>query len=161
MGESATSKHRRADQVVNQQVRLTSVDYAVFIHATEDFDKVIKAVENLMPPKLRERKSVEVEDVSGHYDNPIRIAKISFRNPEYATQALTWIWRGLSDLDKAYIVRNLDLHIDEKLRFYVRLDKQDAYLGSIKLSFSDDVIKTVFSFKGSKEAVKDLLLKLQ
>ncbi|MDH5815774.1 MAG: RNA-binding domain-containing protein [Candidatus Nezhaarchaeota archaeon] len=146
---------------MSHQVRLTSVDYVVFVHATEDFSKVVKAVENLMPPKLRERKTIEVEDVSGHYDNPIRIAKVSFRNPEDAIQVLTWIWRGLSDIDKAYMMRNLDLHLDERLRLYMRLDKQDAYLGSIKLSFGDDVIKVVFSFKGSKEAIKDLLLKIQ
>lgn len=161
MGEGTTFKHKRADQVVNQQIRLTSVDYTVFIHATEDFDKVVKAVENLMPPRLRERKSIEVEDVVGHYGNPIRIARISFRNPEYATQALTWVWKGLPDVDREYVIRNLDLHLDEKSRLYMRLDKQEAYLGSIRLSFSDDVIKAVFSFKGSKEAIKDFLLKLQ
>ncbi|MEM0232948.1 MAG: RNA-binding domain-containing protein [Candidatus Nezhaarchaeales archaeon] len=146
---------------MSQQVRLTSVDYVVFIHATEDLNKVIKAVENLIPPKLRERKTVEVEEVHGHYDNPIRIAKISLRNPEYAFQSLAWIWKGLSDIDRAYIMRNLDLHLDEKLRLYMRLDKQYAYLGSTKLTFSDDVIKVVFSFKGSKEAIKDFLLKIQ
>lgn len=146
---------------MNQQVRLTSVDYAVLIHATEVFNKVIEAVDHLIPPKLRERKNIEVEDVCGHYDNPIRIAKVSFRNPEYATQAFAWIWRSLPDVDKAYIISNLDLHLDEKLRFYMRLDKQDAYLGSIRLAFSDDVIKVAFSFKGSKEAIKDFLLKLQ
>lgn len=161
MGEGTIFKLARIDQVMNQQVRLTSVDYAVFIHVTEDFNKVIKAVESLIPPKLRDGKNIEVEDTYGHYDNPIRIARISFRNPEQAIQAFAWIWKGFSDFDKEYIIRNLELHLDEKLRLYMRLDKQEAFLGLVRLSSSDDVIKVVFSFKGSKEALRDFLLKLQ
>jgi len=143
---------------MDREVKLVSVEYAVFVHATEDFDKVIKAVENLMPPKLRDRKRVEVEETYGHYENPIRIARTSFRNPEYAAQALTWIWSRLSDEDKARLTRDLDLHLDNKSKFYMRFDKQEAFLGYVKLSSGDDVIKVVFSFKGSREAVKDFLL---
>ncbi len=134
-----------------------SVEYATFIHATEDYNKVIRAIENLVPPKLRERKNVTIEETYGHYDNPIRIVKISFRNPEYAYQALMWLWGRLLDIDKAYLIRNLDLHIDEKMKFYMRLDKQDAFLGFCRLSSGDDVIKVRFSFKGSKDAIRDLL----
>ncbi len=140
------------------QVRLTSVEYAVLIHATEDLSKVIKAVENLMPPKLRERKNVEIEEAYGHYENPIRILKASFRNPEYASQVFAWVWRLLPNEDKVSIIRDLDLYVNDKLKLYMRLDKQDAFSGLARLSFSDDVIKVIFNFKGSKEALRDFLL---
>ncbi|MEM4576759.1 MAG: RNA-binding domain-containing protein [Candidatus Nezhaarchaeales archaeon] len=141
--------------------KLTSVEYTVFIHATEDYNKVIKAVENLLPPKIRSRMSIKVEETLGHYNNPIRIAKVSFRNPEQANQALSWIWNALSSEEKTYILTNLDLHIDEKMRLHVRLDKQGAFLGLVKLSFGDDVVKVVFSFKGpSQDAIRALLLSL-
>ena len=143
---------------MNQEARLLSVEYVVLIHATEDFNKVIKAVENLMPSNLRERKKVEVEETCGHYENPIRIARVSFRNPEYAIQAFSWIWTRLSAEDKARLIRDLNLHLDDKPKLYMRLDKQEAFLGHLRLSTGDDVVKVVFSFKGSKEAVKDFLL---
>ena len=143
---------------MSQQARLIAVEYAVLVHATEDFDKVIRAIENLMPPRLRERKKLEVEETYGHYDNPIRVVKVSFRNPEHANQVFDWIWSRLSEDDRASLIRNLELHLDNKLRLYMRLDKQDAFLGSAKLSPGDDVIKVVFTFRGSKEAVKGFLL---
>jgi len=143
---------------MNQETKLLSVEYVVLIHATEDFNKVIKAVENLMPPSLRGRKKVEVEETRGHYENPIHIAKASFRNPEYAIQAFSWIWARLSDEDKARLIKDLNLHLDDKSKLYMRLDKQEAFLGHLRLSTGDDVIKVVFSFKGSNEAVKDFLL---
>jgi len=143
---------------MNREAKLVSVEYTVLIHATEDFDKVIKAVENLMPSRLREQKKVEVEETYGHYENPIHIAKVSFRNPEYAIQALAWIWARLFDEDKARLIRDLDLHLDNKPKLYMRLDKQEAFLGHVRLSSGDDVIKVVFNFKGSREAVKDFLL---
>jgi len=143
-----------------QYIKVTSVEYTAFIHATEDYGKVIKAIDNLIPPRLRERKNVIVEETYGHYDNPIRIVKISFRNPEYAHQALLWLWGRLSDIDKAYLMRNLDLHVDEKMKLYMRLDKQDAFLGFYRLSSGDDVIKVKFGFKGPKDAIRDFLKSL-
>jgi len=159
MGEGQARKPlSRIDRTMNLEAKPVSVEYAVFVHVTEDFDKVIKAVESLMPPKLRERKKVEVEETYGHYENPIRIIKVSFRNPEYASQAFAWIWARLSYEDRARLTRDLDLHISDKSKLYIRLDKQDAFLGQARLSSGDDVIKVVFSFKGTKEAVKDFLL---
>ena len=140
--------------------KLFSVEYSTFVHATEDYNKVLKAMENLMPPRLRERKNVSVEETYGHYDNPIRIVKITFRNPEYALQALAWLWGRMLNLDKAYLIENLDLHLDEKMRLYLRLDKQDAYLGLLRLSSGDDIIKVKFSFKGSKDEIRELLQQL-
>lgn len=146
---------------MNLNAKLTSVEYTVFIHATEDYDKVIKAVENLIPPKIRPRISIEVEETLGHYNNPIRIAKVSFRNPDQASQALSWIWNALSSEDKKYILMNLDVHLDEKMRLHIRLNKQEAFFGFIRLSFGDDVVKVVFSFKGpSQDTIRDLLLRL-
>lgn len=159
MGEGqACDIVNRTDCAMSREARLVAVEYAVFVHATEDFDKVIKAVENLMPPKLRERKKVEVEETYGHYENPIRIARVSFRNPEYASQAFAWIWTRLSDEDRARLTRGLDLYLDDKSKLYMRLDKQEAFLGQVSLSSGDDVIKVVFNFKGSREAVRDFLL---
>jgi RNA binding exosome subunit len=159
MGEGqAPDLMNRTDCTMNREARPVAVEYAVFVHATEDFDKVIKAVENLMPPRLRERKKVEVEETYGHYENPIRIIRVSFRNPEYASQAFTWIWARLPDEDRACFMKDLDLHINDKSRLYMRLDKQEAFLGQARLSSGDDVIKVVFNFKGPREAVRNFLL---
>lgn len=142
------------------EVKVTSVEYAVFIHATEDQYKVIKAIENIMPPRLRERKNMTIEEAYGHYDNPIRILRVSFRNPEQAHEALLWIWKRLSDDDRDYLLRNLDLHLNEKMKLYIRLDKQDAFLGTYRLSTADDVIKVKFNFKGLKNTIREFLKKL-
>jgi len=143
---------------MSQEARLVAVEYAVFVHATEDFDKVIKAIENLMPPKLRDRKKIEVEETYGHYENPIRIVRASFRSPEYASQAFAWIWARLSNEDKTRFTKDLDLYLDDRSKLYMRLDKQDAFLGHARLSSGDDVIKVVFNFKGPRELVRGFLL---
>jgi RNA binding exosome subunit len=143
---------------MSREARLVAVEYVVFVHVTEDFDKVVRAVENLMPPKLRERRKIEVEETYGHYENPIRIIKVSSRNPEYASQAFAWVWARLSEEDRARLLRDLDLHLDDKPKLYMRLGKQEAFWGQAKLSSGDDVIKIVFNFKGPKETVKDFLL---
>ncbi|MDI9619929.1 MAG: RNA-binding domain-containing protein [Candidatus Nezhaarchaeota archaeon] len=137
-----------------------SVEYSAFSHATEDQDKVLKAVENLVPPRLRGRGELAVEDTLGHHQNPIRIFKVSFRNPEQAMQALSWLLGGLPGTDRERLIESVDLHLDEKLKLYMRLDKQEAYLGRFKLASGDDVVKVKFSFKGSREAVRQLLERL-
>jgi len=111
-----------------------------------------------MPPRLRGRADISVEETHGHYENPITILRACFRNPDQASESLTWVLSNMPPEDRTFLAGRLDLHLDEKSRVYIRLDKQEAFLGRIKLSYGNDVIRVRFTFKGAKNEVKELLL---
>ncbi|MGC9108324.1 MAG: RNA-binding domain-containing protein, partial [Infirmifilum sp.] len=112
----------------------TSVEISSFIHATEEEERVLQAVKNLLPPDLRNLEYVDVKkSISyGYYGNPIVFLSLNF--PESQVDEITLYI--LSHLPKGDIKSILD---DFEKRFargrlYLRFDKQEAYYGNLKLS---------------------------
>jgi RNA binding exosome subunit len=142
---------------------LNSVKISAIVHATEDEDKVLEAIEFFIPEDVDEEKiNLDVVETQGYFGNPIKIINISVEGKEAKK-----IFRHIMDLIKSD-ERNLnklkkDLHLRvEDNKFYVRFDKQKAYLGECRVIDGDDVIRTVFNFKifapkNKEEKVKEII----
>jgi RNA binding exosome subunit len=62
----------------------------------------------------------------------------------------------LSDEDRRYLIDHIDEKVDEEGTFYVRFNKQEAYLGEAEVDEGPDVIQVrikVKAFPMRKEAV--------
>jgi RNA binding exosome subunit len=103
---------------------ISYVEISLIVHVTEDLQKALVAVRNLFPNPYDDNISFKKENLWGHHKNLIIFVKTTIRkkNRIYA-------------LIKAFIQR-----LDNKKMFFLRLDKQKAYLGKIKLSTIDPIL---------------------
>jgi len=117
-----------------------------FCHATEDCEKVKKAMFNLIPSEIWKKVNVKEIPLEGHYRNPITIIRVDLKDRERAQKAVEYIFSKLDEIDKRTIIGSLDLRMDSSSNLYLRFDKQQAYLGNIRLLHGDDVVKVKISF---------------
>jgi hypothetical protein len=114
------------------------VEISTFSHATEDEDKVENAITNLLPEENRDlwltRKTLK-----GYHGDPITIVTGKIRTKKGATGVLRRVVQALSSLDQQRILDELEERLDEGGNLYIRLDKQNAYLGKVRLLETDPV----------------------
>ena len=128
------------------------IDIRVFAHATEDVDKVLSAVRNILSPELIDIVAFKKTNLTGHHGNPIVLFETRI-NEESATQAVfEKLSLGLGILDKELLASEIDQHLD-KGNLYVRLDKQSAYLNELKLCSVDPIHFRIHFKKHSQEEV--------
>ncbi|MEM1658684.1 MAG: RNA-binding domain-containing protein [Candidatus Jordarchaeales archaeon] len=131
---------------------VAGIEFQVFAHSTEDPDKVIKALFFLSDEKLEVAK----EKVRGHYGNEVIIfrAKASGREAEKIVRRLASL---MSEEDKAKIGRQLSLRCDGHGNLFLRFDKQKAYLGEVRLSDYEDVVRAKIKFSRNKlEEIREI-----
>lgn len=121
----------------------------LLIHATEDADKVIKAVKKA----LGVSKDAEVMKLYGHYGNPILKVKFVLKKEE-ADELLRKVLKKLGEEDRDAMLWDLDVSVDDSGWFFLRLDKQKLVEGRIKIGKSD-AVRMKFFIGGGKEKAKE------
>ncbi|MCD6470102.1 hypothetical protein J7L29_04815 [Candidatus Bathyarchaeota archaeon] len=128
--------------------KISYINLRFFAHATEDQNKVLKAVKNILPPRYADKVSFSKKSLKGDYGNPIIFFKTQIKDPEIAESFLSNISSNLPAIDKEELLRHLDLHLS-KGSLYIRLDKQEAFRGKFRLCRADP-IRIQIRFKTSK-----------
>ncbi len=133
-----------------------SVEFSCFIHATEDEERVLRALTSLLPEELRRLDSLPLRKslAYGFYGNPILLLRLEF-NGEEANKIVMHIFSSMLSEDLRYILEDFESRF-AKGRLYLRFDKQEAYYGTIKLSSGDEVIRCVIKFKPHIRRREDL-----
>jgi RNA-binding protein len=127
------------------------IDIRVFAHATEDPEKVLTAVRNLLPEELSESAIFQKTSLTGHHGNSIILFNTKLTDKPALPAALKKIGAGLTTLDKEELEANMKLHL-EKHNLYLRFDKQSAYQNQVRFSQNDPVhFKIHFKNKTAKE----------
>jgi RNA binding exosome subunit len=121
----------------------------VFVHATEDKERVMKALMELFPSDVRSRVSIEEERLEGHYGNPI-IKIVARVVGEDAVRTFRHILSRLSRIDREALRGTLEDRVDKEGTLYFRLSKQEAYLGGLTVYEADDVIRVTVHFEGRR-----------
>ncbi len=113
---------------------IQSVEISCFIHATEDLERVCRALEERFGLSLHP----QLEDLEGHFGNRI----ISVRYLLTGEEAMT-AFRGIVSFMGPERVRELleglELALDEHKALFIRLSKQDLLRGSAVLSQVDPI----------------------
>ena len=126
----------------------------VFAHATEDSEKVLAAVRNLLPVELGEEVVFEKTRLSGHHGNPIVLFEVKLADKQALPAVLQKIGAGLTSLDKEQLDSDVKSHL-EKRNLYLRFDKQFAFRGEVRFSQNDPVhFKIHFKNKSFEEIVE-------
>ncbi len=129
---------------------IKSLEIRVFVHATEDKDKIILTLKNI----IKDDFNIIEEQYEGYYGNSISVISCIIEG-EKAEKILNNLLDSLSIPDKDMLLKTLDDRIEEKNNtFHLRLNKQKAYLGQLVLSDSDDVVKLIFKLENKFEIEK-------
>ena len=120
------------------QLPVAYVDIRFCAHATEDVDKVVMAVQNVLPSDHIEDVTFNRSNLEGHYGNPITFFDARIKDKETVRALVEKISSNLSSLDKEELGRTINRCV-EKGSLYIRLDKQAALQGKIKLVTSDPI----------------------
>ena len=129
------------------------IDIRVFVHATEDVDKVLNAVRNILPPELMDVITFKKTNLTGHYGNPIVLFETRIKEKNDVQAVFDKLSLGLSTLDKELLNSEITQHLD-KANLYIRLDKQSAYLNELKLSSGDPIhFRIHFKKHGQEEVI--------
>jgi len=113
-----------------------------FSHATESEERVVEALKNLTGNEDLEPSSKQV--VHGYHGNPIVVFRYEAEGEEAQREAAR-IFSSLDDFDAAELARSIEARLSRGKMFF-RLDKQDAYLGEVRLSEGDDVVRVTVTF---------------
>ncbi len=130
------------------------IDVSFFVHATEDLEKVTRAVQNAVSTDFAEKITFKKSKLKGDRGNPIIFFKTRIEMEEIAEPLLEYISSRLSALDKEKLLRELSLHL-EKGSLYMRLDKQAAFKGDLRLYAGDPIhLRIRFRKRREEEIVK-------
>jgi RNA binding exosome subunit len=88
----------------------------------------------------------KVNRAKGHHGNEIATRVLTIRNGKNAEIFLKNIWSGLSHLDRTEVYSSLASRIDSAGTMFLRIDKQEALKGRIRLENTDPV-KIEISFR--------------
>ena len=114
------------------------IDVRVFAHASEDPEKVLTAVRNILPMELIENAVFRKTRLTGHHKNPIILFETKLTDKQALPIALQKIGAGLTALDKEKLDSDIKLHW-EKRNLYLRFDKQSAYQSEVRFSQNDPI----------------------
>ncbi|MEA2090040.1 MAG: RNA-binding domain-containing protein [Thermoproteota archaeon] len=120
------------------QIPVTYIDIRFFVHATEDLDKVMDAVSHVLPLRYADEIVFKRNKVEGHFGNPISFFQTRIRKKEIVKAVIEKLSSNLSILEKEKLRAEIHQHL-EKGSFYLRLDKQAAVQGELKLSVADPI----------------------
>lgn len=120
------------------QLPVAYVDVRFCAHATEDLDKVMEAVQNVLPSDCIEDITFKRSNVEGHYGNPITLFDTRIKNKKIVRALVENLSANLSSLDKEELDRTINRCV-EKGSLFIRLDKQAALRGKTKFATSDPI----------------------
>lgn len=141
------------------QARVIWIDLETFAHATEDPEKVLKAFSFLLPNSTE--KPITRDRVLGHYNNEIIIFKARITNKKQIENFLRSLSERIDEEDKRRLFNLFDKRLDDSGTLYLRFDKQEAFLGELRLSEGEDVIRVRIKFSSHplrKELIRESCL---
>lgn len=125
------------------------VEISSFAHATEDVEKVRRAISRICPPGVPLR--ILGRQVRGHYGNQITICSLRLSDRPSAELFFNRLRSSISAEDKNKLYDQIRSHLDESGRLHLRLDKQAALNGEFVLRDDDPVkIKILFRNIGTQ-----------
>ncbi len=126
------------------------VTIEAIIHATEDTKKLFDVFEELFNLK---KESFSVQDLQGHFDNPITILKAKVIKKE-ALEFLKNLNSKISVNQKKDLIDGIEISVKNST-FHFRLDKQKLVQGNLVLQEKDAVkIKIYTPVYNKKDTIR-------
>jgi len=128
---------------------IRKIEARAYARATEFTERVTDAVLNIFPEEIRQYVIVTEEKAEGQSGDKIFIITGILDSFEECDLAFNFILKNMKKSDRGEIERSLDLRLDDNCVFFLRIDKQGAFLRKIRLANNADVIRVQIYFKDS------------
>ncbi len=115
--------------------------------ATEVVERVQTAVLNLFPESIQESVQIIRETTEGHRQTRIVVISAVLGDKAACDETLSFIAEMLSESDRRAIIESLHLRLDDQCILFLRIDKQESFLGRIQLANIPDVISMKIHLK--------------
>ncbi|WP_306058291.1 RNA-binding protein [Natronococcus wangiae] len=126
------------------QIPLHYVDLRAFCYATEDEKRVEEALRTLLPEEFE----IERVESEGHYGDRILVLSARVENADDVRHVLSRL-ADLESLDT--LLGELDDRVTENTELFLRLDKQAAFEGEIRLGNGITFRAKVEAYPAKKE----------
>jgi RNA binding exosome subunit len=131
----------------SKMVTIGRIEARAHARATEVLERVETAIINIFPSSVRESLKISRMKVEGHAHIQMSIVAAVLTSEKACEVALDYLIASLDPKDKRSIVRTIDLRIDEQCNFFLRIDKQEAFLERLHLAAGPDVISVQVHFR--------------
>jgi RNA binding exosome subunit len=143
---------------LSSRVPIAYIDIRVFAHATEDAEKVLAAVHNVLPTELIGKVTFKKTGLTGYYKNPLILFETRVKEKDALEAIFEKQASNLDSLDKELLNNEINQHLD-KGNLYIRLDKQSAYLNELKLCSTDPIHFRIHFKKSDPEEIAKICKK--
>ncbi|MEM2934584.1 MAG: RNA-binding domain-containing protein [Methanocellales archaeon] len=115
---------------------IVSISLRGIAHATEDIEKVKRAIQNLARGELA-LKEIQMQ---GHFGNPIVVLYSSIEGKKACEQFFKNLKARLSSEDYQRLKKELPHRVDSDCYLYLRFDKQALFENQIELACGEDAV---------------------
>ena len=141
---------------------IRKIEARAYSRATEISEKVLTAILGIFPENVRQNVSVSKEKAEGQSGDSISIVSGLLENRDECEITFDYILKHLVKSDRSAIKRSIDLRLNRNCAFFLRIDKQGAFLGKMKLANNTDVIRARFYFRDRPRCKKkDAILMIE
>jgi RNA-binding protein len=120
---------------LEEDIRFSSAEINVVIHATENENKILHSINDVLSMSTDKFLTTTSE---GQWGNKIMLLTVTIDSRAAKDLALKII-HSLNSVDRNILSNFFDKYVDEKGNLYIRLDKQRICKGKISLSESDSI----------------------
>ncbi|OPY23951.1 MAG: hypothetical protein A4E23_00414 [Methanomethylovorans sp. PtaU1.Bin073] len=122
------------------------ISFRVICHSTEEKSRVMDALGLFLRNIEREKESRSFADIvgtieaEGHYGNPITIFSAQLTRKRDTMSFAEFVHSNMTPEDIETLRDEMPDRLDDDQVFHLRFDKQEAYMGRVKLVSSSDAI---------------------
>ena len=121
-------------------LKIRQIEFRTHVHNTESVEKVKNSFLKLIPEEIL-HDLIQISNCTGAFNQKILDLFINLKIQKSIQDVIGKIGRILSKEDKIRLSSSFENRLDDKLKFYFRLDKQFLALGILKLAERNDVIQ--------------------
>jgi len=109
-----------------------NIELRIFVKENDIEEHILKKVHEIFPYDEFKKENIEFESKisEGFEDKKIKVITVFTKRQRHATKILTNLMHNLKQEQKDILLKQLESRLDEKLHFYIRLDK-DKLLNNI------------------------------
>ncbi len=139
---------------------IDSIIFKVTIHSTEDEDKVNKSLNFILNDLYNLKYSIRRE-FEGYYGNKIIIIERKISKSSECIKFMDFFVSNINIEDIKLVRSEINKRIDGNLNFYLRFDKQEAFMNKLKLTNKEDAIFVKIKLKTYPKSVHAASLLLE